>query len=221
ATGALLAIVTGTVPDQAPTWECGVVQRRKGEVRPVIGSGEITETVAGVDLRISADAFFQNNTAGAAALVDLVAGALVPQPGETMLDAYAGGGLFGLTVGKAAAGVIAVESDPLAVGDLRHNGTAASVEPRVVAAPFASAQIGGRWDVAVVDPPRDGLGAAGVEAVTRGRPRAIAYVSCDPASLARDCRTLAETGYRLQWAAPVDLFPQTFHIETVAAFAAG
>jgi 23S rRNA (uracil1939-C5)-methyltransferase len=91
----------------------------------------------------------------------------------------------------------------------------------VVAAPFESAQIGGRWDVAVVDPPRDGLGAAGVAAVTRGRPRAIAYVSCDPASLARDCRTLAETGYRLQWAAPVDLFPQTFHIETVAAFIPG
>lgn len=219
-TGALLAIVTGAVPDQAQTWECGVVQRRKGEVRAVMGTGEITETVAGVDLRISADAFFQNNTSGAEALVGLVAEALAPRSGETLLDAYAGGGLFGLTVGAAAAGVIAVESDPLAVGDLRHNGAASPVEHRVVAAPFESAQIGGRWDAAVVDPPRDGLGPAGVAAVTRGRPRAIAYVSCDPASLARDCRTLAETGYRLHWAAPVDLFPQTFHIETVAAFVA-
>jgi 23S rRNA (uracil1939-C5)-methyltransferase len=221
ATGSLLAIVSGTVPDQAASWESGVAQRRRGEVRAVIGSGEITERVADVGFRISADAFFQNNTPGATALVDLVGEALNPQSGETLLDAYAGGGLFGLTVGRAAGRVVAVESDALAVGDLRHNSAAASVAPRVVAAPFESAQIEGRWDVAVVDPPRDGLGAAGVAAVTRGRPRAIAYVSCDPASLARDCRSLAEKGYRLQWAAPVDLFPQTFHIETVAAFSPG
>ena len=69
----------------------------------------------------------------------------------------------------------------------------------------------------MVDPPRDGLGAAAA-AVTACEPRAIAYVSCDPASLARDARLLAESGYRLDWAAPVDLFPQTYHVETVAAF---
>jgi 23S rRNA (uracil1939-C5)-methyltransferase len=76
------------------------------------------------------------------------------------------------------------------------------------------------WDLAVVDPPRTGLGERGVRAVVAGRPRALAYVSCDPASLARDTRTLAAAGYHLDWAAPVDLFPQTFHVETVAAFTA-
>jgi 23S rRNA (uracil1939-C5)-methyltransferase len=186
----------------------------------VLGAGELVETVAGVGFRISADAFFQNNTAGAGALVGLVREALAVTPDETLLDGYAGGGLFGLTVGAGARRVVAVESDPLAVGDLRHNAANASVEHRVVEDRFESAAIGGRWEVAVVDPPRDGLGRDGVEAVSRGRPRAIAYVSCDPASLARDCRLLADRGYRLLWAAPVDLFPQTFHLETIAAFGA-
>jgi tRNA/tmRNA/rRNA uracil-C5-methylase (TrmA/RlmC/RlmD family) len=77
-----------------------------------------------------------------------------------------------------------------------------------------------RWDLAVVDPSRTGLGERGVRAIVAGRPRAVAYVSCDPASLARDTRTLLAAGYHLDWAAPVDLFPQTFHIETVAAFTA-
>lgn len=194
------------------------MQRRSSELSPLRGSGSVVETVAGVEFRISADAFFQNNTPGAEALILLVAEALAPQQSETMLDGYSGGGLFGLTVGRSAGRVVAVESDPLALGDLRHNAAGFGGEHRVVADRFEVAQIGWRWDVAVVDPPRDGLGAAGVEAVTRGRPRAIAYVSCDPASLARDCRHLAVAGYRLDWATPVDMFPQTFHIETVAAF---
>jgi 23S rRNA (uracil1939-C5)-methyltransferase len=113
---------------------------------------------------------------------------------------------------------VAVESDPVALADLRHNAAEAGTDHRVVAAAFEAGEIGGRWDIAVVDPPRDGLGAAGVAVVVKGRPRAIAYVSCDPASLSRDTRALAAAGYRLDWAAPVDMFPQTFHIETVAAF---
>ena len=146
--------------------------------------------------------------------------ALSPRPGETLLDAYAGGGLFGLTVGRGAAGVLAVESAPVAVDDLRHNAASAPMPVRVVegAVEAALPVLETRWDLAVADPPRTGLGERGVQAVVAGRPRAIAYVSCDPASLARDTRTLAEAGYRLDWAAPVDLFPQTFHVETVAAF---
>ena len=74
------------------------------------------------------------------------------------------------------------------------------------------------WDVAVVDPPRKGLGQRGIEAVTSAMPRTIAYVSCDPASFARDTRTLKEFGYELIEATPVDLFPQTYHVEIVARF---
>jgi len=189
-------------------------------MRILHGSGYLEEVVAGVRFRVTADAFFQNNTAGAAVLVDLVGEALSPSADDTLLDGYAGGGLFGLTVGRQVRRVVAVESDPLALTDLEHNAAAAAVEHRIVPDPFEDAQIGRRWDIAVVDPPRTGLEAAGVAAVTRGRPRAIAYVSCDPASLARDTRALRNAGYALEWAVPVDMFPQTFHIETVAKFTA-
>jgi len=222
-TGELLAVVEGPVPSAASEWGCGVVPRRRGRPVPVAGPGSIVETVAGVALRISGGAFFQNNTPGAEALVGLVAEALTARSGETLLDAYAGGGLFGLTAGRGTAGVLAVESDPVAVEDLRHNAAAAPMPVRVVegAVEDALPYLEARWDLAVADPPRTGLGEPGVRVVVAGRPRAIAYVSCDPASLARDTRLLAAAGYRLEWAVPVDLFPQTFHVEAVAAFRRG
>ena len=74
------------------------------------------------------------------------------------------------------------------------------------------------FDLAVVDPPRVGLGKGGVAVLVGGRPRAIAYVSCDPASFARDALLLGEQGYVLVWVQPVDMFPQTFHIELVGCF---
>lgn len=223
ATGDLLAVVEGPVPSPAKDWGCRVVQRHRGRLIPVVGPGRIVETVAGVAFRVTGDAFFQVNTPGAEALVGLVGEALSPGPGETLLDAYAGGGLLGLTVGRGTAGVVAVESASVAVGDLRRNAASAPMPVRLVEAEVEAVlpYLDTRWDLAVVDPPRTGLGKAGVTAVVAGQPRAIAYVSCDPASLARDTRLLAEAGYRLGWAAPVDLFPQTFHVETVAAFAEG
>lgn len=223
ATGELLAVIDGPVPPQASGWECGVVQRQRHRLTPLVGRGSIVETVAGVPLRITGDAFFQSNTAGAEALVALVEEALSPQPDETLLDAYSGGGLFGLTAGREAGRVIAVESAPTAAADLRHNARAAPRPIRVIegAVEEVLPHLETRWDVAVVDPPRTGLGARGVQAAVAGRPRGMAYVSCDPASLARDTRLLIDAGYRLDWAVPVDLFPQTFHVETVAAFTAG
>lgn len=222
-TGHVLAVAEGALPPSAEEWGCDVSRRHDGRLRAVIGSGSIVETVAGVAFRITGDAFFQNNTPGAEILVDLVREALVPRVGDTLLDAYAGGGLFGLTVGQGVAGVVAVESDPLAVRDLLFNTASAGADHLIIEGTVeeAAPEIDDPWDLAVVDPPRDGLGLKGVAAITMGRPRAIAYVSCDPASLARDSRYLADSGYRLEWAAPVDMFPQTFHIETVAAFSAG
>ena len=122
------------------------------------------------------------------------------------------------TVGQSAAKVVAVESNGLAVFDLRHNLAMADVDHEIVREPFESDALTGSWDLAIVDPPRDGLGADGVATVARGGPRSLAYVSCDPASLARDARLLVDAGYRLERATPVDMFPQTFHIETVVLF---
>ncbi|MDX1690104.1 MAG: 23S rRNA (uracil(1939)-C(5))-methyltransferase RlmD, partial [Acidimicrobiia bacterium] len=187
----------------------------------VIGRSAITEVVAGVPLRITADAFFQNSTAGAEVLVELVDDAIDVGPDDVVLDAYAGGGLFGATTAGGAGRVIAIESDPLALGDLRHN--LAGSEARIVDGRVeeAARTIGERWDVAIVDPPRSGLGAEGVTAIVGGRPRTIAYVSCDPAALARDARLLGEAGFVLERVTPVDLFPQTYHVEAVAVFRYG
>jgi 23S rRNA (uracil1939-C5)-methyltransferase len=216
--GEVIAVVRGRVPDDALGWDCKVSRRDRTGVHAVIGDGEIHEVVDGVRLRITGDAFFQNNTAGATTLVRLVQAALEPGDDDVLLDGYAGGGLFAATIGRRAGSVIAVESNGLAVFDLRHNLAAADVEHTIVREPFESFAIDGAWDLAVVDPPRQGLGEDGVDSVARGEPRTIAYVSCDPASLARDTRHLGARGYSLDSATPVDLFPQTFHVETVARF---
>jgi tRNA/tmRNA/rRNA uracil-C5-methylase (TrmA/RlmC/RlmD family) len=218
ATGETLAVVDGPIPAGAPEWGCSVARRTPP--REVIGPDTIHEVAAGLRFRITGDAFFQTNTAAAEALAALVSEALDVQEDDVLLDAYAGGGLFGLVAGKGAERVIAVESGDLALGDLAHNAAVTGIEVQILEgrAETALGETTEGWDVAVVDPPRKGLGESGVGAVTSSTPRAIAYVSCDPAALGRDTRLLAEHGYRLEWAAPVDMFPQTFHVETVAAF---
>ena len=181
-------------------------------------TGVIEEVVAGCTFRITGRAFFQNNTAGAEALVGLVREVLEPQPTDVLVDGYAGGGLFAATVGPACQRVIGVESDRITAADFEQN-----VGVRALRKKFESAAslLPKAFDLAVVDPPRSGLGREGVGVLAGGRPRRIAYVSCDPASFARDARLLGDQGYGLEWVQPVDMFPQTFHVEIVGCFEAG
>lgn len=206
-TGEAVAVVDGSPPPGA--------ERAWGIPVAAPGAARIHEEVAGRRFRVSGRAFFQVNTAGAEALVRLVGAAAALGPDEVLLDAYAGGGLFSATVGGVARRVVAVEPDPTAVADLDAN-TGENVE--IVAGPVEGLPAGRRWDVAVVDPPRAGMGERGVAAVVAGGPRAIVSVSCDPATFARDARLLAAAGYRIGPVTPVDLFPHTPHIETVALF---
>jgi 23S rRNA (uracil1939-C5)-methyltransferase len=177
--------------------------------------GVVHEIVGGHRFRITDRAFFQTNTAGAEELVRLVGEVLTPTNDEVLVDGYAGGGLFAATVGASCRQVFAVESEPTALSDLAHNSGATIVDARYEG---SRAHLPRKWDLAVVDPPRAGLGADGVAVVVAGSPRAIAYVSCDAASFARDAGLLATAGYRLQSAQPVDMFPQTFHVEIVGSF---
>jgi 23S rRNA (uracil1939-C5)-methyltransferase len=132
-------------------------------------------------------------------------------------DLYAGVGLFSLFLARAGARVIAVEQSPAACADFAVNLDAcedvslyeAEVEQALPAIPEAP-------DLALVDPPRAGLGRAALEALLARAPRRLAYVSCDPATLARDGRRLAEAGYSLEALTLFDLFPQTYHIETLS-----
>ena len=173
--------------------------------------GRIHEVVAGRRFQITDRAFFQVNTAGAELLVRLVRAALEVGASDTLLDGYAGGGLFSATVGSAARHVVAVESDRVALEDLAVNAPEATVLPGEFAALRLPAV-----DKAVVDPPRTGLGVRGVEVLVGAKPAVICFVSCDPASLARDVGLFCRAGYRLESVTPVDMFPQTHHVEAVA-----
>jgi 23S rRNA (uracil1939-C5)-methyltransferase len=174
------------------------------------------EEVAGRTWRISARSFFQARPDGAEALVDAVGAALEGADGEGFADLYGGVGLFAGTVGAGRRGRrTLVEQNPSSVADARIN-----VLPEGVKVVRADV---GRWKMAraaavVADPPRAGLGKAGVRAVVTTRAERVALVSCDPASLARDARLLTEAGYALRAAPLVDLFPHTSHVEVVSRF---
>lgn len=183
----------------------------------LIGQNHLTEAVAGHTYRVSAPSFFQANTEQAAQLVSLVMEYLDLQGGEIVLDGYCGVGLFTVPLAEKAGLVTAVETHPSAVEDLLQN-TAGMENVEVVEGPVEAvlANLEEPLDTALVDPPRTGLTREAREGLIAARPRRIVYVSCDPATLARDGRRLTEAGYRLIQAKPVDMFPQTYHIETVS-----
>ena len=147
---------------------------------------------------------------------------LRPQPGESALDLYAGVGLFaGALLDSVGAGsrLVAVEADRQAGTHARRNlGDAVEVATGPVARVLASSY-DEPFDLVVLDPPREGARRAVVEQVADRRPRAAAYVACDPAALARDVAIFAEHGYRLAALRAFDLFPMTHHVECVALLA--
>jgi len=187
----------------------------------LIGSNYIVEEVGGHAYRVSAPSFFQINTCQANRLVDQVLDYLDLSGNEAVLDAYCGVGLFTVQIAPRASLIVAIESAPSAIADLMENtarlGNVDVIEGSVEAAlPELDTPI----DAAVVDPPRAGLDRFAVDALADMRPKRIVYVSCDPATLARDARRLARKGYRLVQVQPIDMFPQTHHIESVALFVA-
>ena len=198
-----------------------VVRLADGESVVLMGNSYLVERVAGRDYRVSAGSFYQVNTAGAEVLVDLVKGYLAPAGDETLVDLYCGVGLFGLALAGQVGQVIGVEADRSAADDFRYN---AQELPNVrLIASAAEAALPGiegplPEGLVVLDPPRAGAGAQVIAELARLEPQRIAYVACDPATLARDARQLVAAGYRLAEVQPVDLFPQTYHVESVALF---
>ena len=185
----------------------------------LIGHNHVVEIVAGHTYRISAPSFFQANTPQAAQLVRLVMEYLDLRGHETVLDAYCGVGLFTAHLAERAGLIIGVELAPVAVADLLEN-TARMDNVEVIEGQVEVVLpgLGVPIDAAVVDPPRAGLDRFALDALVASRPGRIVYVSCDPATLARDAKRLARAGYRLAEVQPVDMFPQTYHVESVASF---
>jgi 23S rRNA (uracil1939-C5)-methyltransferase len=190
-----------------------------GQHANLIGNNHITEVVAGRRYRISAPSFFQVNTPQAAELVRLVTEYLDLQGGETVLDTYCGVGLFTTHLAERAGLVVGVEADPAAVTDLLEN-TASFENLEIVEGPVKAVlpDLDTPLEAAVVDPPRAGVDRFALDALVELHPARVAYVSCDPATLARDAKRLDRAGYHLVEVQPVDMFPQTHHIESVALF---
>lgn len=194
-------------------------ERRVSGVEVLSGKGYWRERLGGSTMTLSAPSFFQVNTLAAEKLVALAIEALEPDGSDRVLDLYSGAGTFTLPLAELAGEVVAVEAAGSAVRDLRRNLESAQLWAEVVGGD-ATRELPtlGRFELALVDPPRSGLTPPAVSALAGTRARTIAYVSCDPATLARDAALLLEAGYRLDAVTPVDLFPQTFHVETLAVF---
>lgn len=194
-----------------------------GTTERVRGRTWVTEQVAlptgPRSFRVTGSGFWQVHPGAAAVLVDAVHEALRPRPGEHALDLYAGAGLFAAALAGAVGpdgAVLAVEGDARAVADARRN--LHDLPQVVVRQGRVDARLGGvgRADVVVLDPPRTGARRQVVEAVAALRPRAVAYVACDPAALARDLAYFGSSGFRLAGLRALDLFPHTHHVECVA-----
>lgn len=191
--------------------------RKVAGVEALAGEGSWTEKIGEETMRLSAPSFFQVNTKAAEILIDLVMEVLSPQPDELGIDLYCGAGTFTLPLARRCAFVSAVEAYGPAVRDLRRNLDIANLTNVDVIGGDAVREFPDEdADVLVVDPPRAGLAPDAIDLIASTSARDVAYVSCDPATLARDLRRFVDEGtFRPVSATPVDLFPQTFHCETV------
>jgi 23S rRNA (uracil1939-C5)-methyltransferase len=191
----------------------------EGNTVVLAGSDHILMRVLGREFKVSAASFFQVNTVMAGKMVGHLLDRLPISPTTTILDVYCGVGLFSAFLAPKCGRVIGIESSESACEDFAVNldefdnvelyeDEAEAVIPHLEAKP----------DIVLVDPPRAGLDKAVVDGILKLGPSLIAYVSCDPSTLARDAARLINGGYRLKEVMPFDLFPQTFHIESISLF---
>ena len=188
----------------------------------IAGSDHILIPVLDRVFKVSAASFFQVNTAMAEKMVQHLITQLAISQSSTLLDIYCGVGLFSAFFASRSKNVIGIESSAPACEDFVVNldefdnvelyeGLAEEILPalvgRIANPPYV-----------VVDPPRAGIERHALDAIAQLKPPVVAYVSCDPSTLARDAKRLIESGYKLQQVTPFDLFPQTYHIESISIF---
>jgi 23S rRNA (uracil1939-C5)-methyltransferase len=168
--------------------------------------------------RVSAASFFQVNTAQAGELCRKVLQLAALTGTERVVDLYSGVGMLSIVLAQAAGVVTGVELDPGAVEDARTNAEMAGCSNVTFVAGDVEEVLHGvpAADVVVVDPPRKGCSPAVLKRIVELAPARVIYVSCNPATLARDLSLLEQAGYATTEVEPIDMFPQTFHIETIA-----
>jgi 23S rRNA (uracil1939-C5)-methyltransferase len=188
----------------------------------IAGNDHLTIRVLDRDFRVSAASFFQVNTAMAGKMVEHLLANLPLAPSATLLDIYCGAGLFSAFFAPKCERVIGIESSPSACEDFAFNlDEFENVELYEGVAEEILLNLDrhvGDVTYAIVDPPRAGLEKRVVDGIIQLNPKVVAYVSCDPSTLARDAARLLNGGYKLKQVTPFDLFPQTFHIESISFF---
>jgi 23S rRNA (uracil1939-C5)-methyltransferase len=188
----------------------------------LLGREYIRESLGGLTFQVSANSFFQTNTVQAERLFAVVEAACGLEGGETVLDLYSGTGAISLLLARRCRWVYGIEVSVAAVDDAVRNARANGIEnctflPGEVRHVLPSLMRDGvRAEVVVADPPRAGFHPKALHALATLGPERLVYVSCNPSTLARDLGDLVRQGYRLEWVEPVDMFPQTPHIEAVA-----
>jgi 23S rRNA (uracil1939-C5)-methyltransferase len=201
-----------------------IIERVGGRYgRVFVGQEFLTDAVMGRRFRVSVDSFFQVNPVQIPVLVERALAMLEPQRQDVVLDGYSGVGLFSAFLSTTTSRVVAVESQPSAVMDARagavlNNQNNVSVFEGTLERLLSQLHYRReRIDIALLDPPRAGCHPKALQALQTIAPRTIVYVACDPSTLARDIAAICSTGrYQLVAAQPVDMFPQTYHIECIA-----
>jgi 23S rRNA (uracil1939-C5)-methyltransferase len=208
----------------------GVLLGRTGNEGPgrweacetLTGTDTVTFLVEGLRFSVSQGAFFQVNSPVSPAFFRTIFTELDARPKDAVLDLYSGVGVTALLAAKHCRMVKGIDISPAAISAARNNAATNRIEnSRFLEAPVGRLpKILARSpvDLVLLDPPRAGVEQAALYAISGAKPRRIVYVSCDPATLARDARQLARTGYRLAKAIPVEMFPDTPHVETIARF---
>jgi 23S rRNA (uracil1939-C5)-methyltransferase len=183
----------------------------------VTGQKRYTESVDGHEFTVSSPSFFQVNVGQAAAAANLIRDRLRLGPDDVLLDAYTGVGTFAILLAPFVKQVIAVEESSAAVADAKQNADGLKNLDFVLGRTEDVLRgLPVKPDVVVLDPPRSGCQASALESLIKMAPPRLAYVSCDPETLGRDLKILCQGGYRLDEVAPLDMFPQTHHVECVA-----
>lgn len=221
-----LMLVLESETDETPELEIeadiSVLHVYEGHPIVIAGRDHIFFNILNRDFRVSAASFFQVNAKMAEKMVEYLLVKLPAASSATLLDVYCGVGLFSKFLASRYARVIGIESSPSACEDFGFNldefdnvelyeGITEEILPALVG------QVDNLTHL-IVDPPRAGIEKHTLDAIIKIKPQIIAYVSCDPSTLARDAARLIHGGYRLVEVTPFDLFPQTYHIESISIF---
>jgi 23S rRNA (uracil1939-C5)-methyltransferase len=204
-------------PDFSVDFPISAVYISPNGTTPLSGDESVLMQVNGHDFRVSVESFFQVNPAQAGAMVNKVLDLAGNIKDKTVIDAYCGVGLFSAFLAPKAARLIGIELAESSCDDYAVNlDEFSNVELYMDAVENVLPTLDIKADLVVIDPPRAGLDNRVIAALAEMCPTQIIYVSCDPATLARDLKRLLQKGYTLESVTPFDQFPQTYHIECIA-----